>query len=447
MLVKSKLLFLFMLPVSILALLRWSSLSYHFYDFGIWEHRLYSFLRNPLPIAFYFHRPIYWLYIPLYELGGMLPLLFLQCGIVTLSAWIVHRFAVCVLKDSLSACWITLAYLLYSPVWYICLYDFHTDHWFPLLFGLLYYWEWKKEWTLPRLSAVTFLLFAVKEVTPFVLILYFITAYWRSAYMNYLYMFYFTCFTILGGLLLTPYGVTLSTIQPLFPKVFFFFCLFAPFAFLSVMKPTWLAPILFPFIFVLFNSNASHYSIGTQYAIIFTIPIVFSAILGIPEIARWLPRFKRFHSIRITSLIILIVSFMFHALLAPSPLSRQFWFEKYHSDYHWSKFIPTKRDHIIAESLKSLFEERNYIVSVQNSAYHSILAQQRCLLPFPRGLTDEQSIAQANRVVIDTALYGEVYDRIDESLYRSMLKILERDFILLWEYDGFRVYGSTESEF
>lgn len=409
-------------------------------DMGVWEHRMYLLLHAPGEVSLLLHRPLFFLYAPLYGLGGMPLLLLLQAAVLALSGWVLYRLARIILHDELASALVTLGYLLYWPLWYAGLYDFHTDHWFPLLFLLLYGWEIRREIHLPRLLAVTLLLFIAKEITPFVLLVYFLCAYVHTAHKTYWRLFLFTALAILAGLLIMPYGVAFRAPDALGAKAFFFACMGLPFLGLFVLRPTWLAPILFPTVFILFASSSMHYAIGNQYPSIFTAPLAVAALLAIPRLAGWLRGWvSSLLARRVLAGGILASSLLFHVLLAPTPLSRQFWFAKYHSAYHYSQVIPTERDRAIRAMVREEFPDGAYKVCVQNSAYTSQLARQPEMQLFPR------DYHEADRIVVDTHAYGEVGQDVNPDLYAHYLQILNKRYRLVRAHDGYKIYAPKKN--
>ena len=90
--------------------------------------------------------------------------------------------------------------------------------------------------------------------------------------------------------------------------------------------------------------------------------------------------------------IILLVSIFFHILLSPSPISRIFWFELV-PQYHYTAYIPTKRDAMIKEAIKEYIpDDFNVSVSTQNSVNCAHLAHRRYYFCFPKGATEPAKV-------------------------------------------------------
>jgi len=90
--------------------------------------------------------------------------------------------------------------------------------------------------------------------------------------------------------------------------------------------------------------------------------------------------------------IILLVSIFFHILLSPSPISRIFWFELV-PQYHYTAYIPTKRDAMIKEAIKEYIpDDFNVSVSTQNSVNCAHLAHRRYYFCFPKGVTEPAKV-------------------------------------------------------
>jgi len=90
--------------------------------------------------------------------------------------------------------------------------------------------------------------------------------------------------------------------------------------------------------------------------------------------------------------IILLVSIFFHILLSPSPISRIFWFELV-PQYHYTAYIPTKRDAMIKEAIKKYIpDDFNVSVSTQNSVNCAHLAHRHYYFCFPKGVTEPAKV-------------------------------------------------------
>ena len=421
---------------------------------GIWEHHIYTLMKGTAPLSSYFHRPIYLLYVPLYAIGQLPSLLVLQSVIVGLGGWVFYRFCLIILVDPVNAVFLSLAYLLYFPNWYLCLYDFHSDHWFPLLFGMMYLIEIKDQdkqagssWCLHRLSSrktafllfiLTVLLFMAKEIMPFVLIVYFLTAYYRTNKQTYLYLFYFTALAIACAFFIFPYGVELQSVSPVIPKLFFFLCLLMPLCFLGLFSLSWFLPAAVPLIFVWLSPSSAYFSIGNQYPAVFVVPFLYAMVMTLKSVEDGRIHAKIYQPSVIMNrlcVLVFILTLAFHVLLAPSPLSRQFWLNSMHSEYHWSKFVPTERDWKIIEYLEKEFTPERYSVSVQNGIHFPPLGQQKHWTVFPDG------IKECDRIVLDKTLESEFGDQVDSAAYKATLKIIRDQFQLVYELDGFEVWG------
>ena len=131
---------------------------------------------------------------------------------------------------------------------------------------------------------------------------------------------------------------------------------------------------------------------------------------------------------------ILILNLFFHTLLAPTPLSRQFWLTSMHSEYHWSKFIPTERDRQIIQLLKKEFPPGRYSVSVQNDLYFPPLGRQKHWTIFPYG------IEEYDRVVLDKSIESVYGDIADADVYQKALRIYKEEFKLIHEMNGLEIW-------
>lgn len=166
-------------------------------DLGVWENALFSIFQGDFHLLHFWLRPIYLLYLPFYYLGGVPFLLFIQSLVVGLSIPIVYRYAWRITGDFLTTYFLLAAYCLYFPVWYICLSDFHADHWYPLLLGMLYNQRTQNILSRKSFYGIVILLLTIKEISIIFLIVYFFTEYLFYQRKEDYYLFVFGLLIIL----------------------------------------------------------------------------------------------------------------------------------------------------------------------------------------------------------------------------------------------------------
>ena len=406
--------------LSTMAVLRYYSLHSAVYDMGLSINNFYMisegywerlFLSHIQPLGFFWSLlykilPTY--LVPIFILLG-------QALLLTLPVIGLYRF-----YGLLPA----FAFLLYFPLWYNALFDFHIDHLaVPLLFG---FFLMEKKGKIGFAVVCGILLALVKEIFAIqaifcgiylflirkhriegsILILissayFFISLVYLKVYFNPSIdvvrndlIDWHTTYSWLGSDF-TQVALTLLT-QPhwVAEKVFtdperlkYLIYLFGALGFIPLLRPgiLWITiPIL---AHSLLSSEPKHYGFTYHYTAGLIIPNIIAFSEGLPKAKKMWDRIKLkklwFDPILCSGLLIC------HILLSPSPIGRKF-YSPNSWNYHYSTYLPSDRDRLIKEALKThISSDPNIIVSVQNSINFHYLMERKVFRIFPYGAAEK----------------------------------------------------------
>lgn len=449
-----------------MAILKYLSLHSGFYDLGIFFSHFYNIAnRGQLWRLFYGHsQPLMLLYAAVYRiipeyLSAIAVLIFQAFFIVLPGYWLQKRFG-----------WLPfLAFVLYFPIWYNALFDFHMDHLaVPLLFWFYFLVEDERYW-LAIFPGV--LLALVKE--PFALqtaacgIFLLLKAYrshWAGGhlpnYLSYLpgiLLFLFGCsyfyavvnfiFPALtgnrGGLDSSAFGwmgsgiknmlifivfhpvVIIKEIFGMPGKIFYLLVLFGSLGFISILKPLYLIPALPILGISLLSRLDNHYSIGHHYTAGLIAPMIMAFVMGLAVFKKFCEKFGlKKNGVNFILCAIFLLS---HILLSPSPLSQMFWRNKVWSD-GWQAYIPTKRNKMIKEAIKKYIPaDPNVVVSTQNSLNWSYLAHRKYYFCFPTGVTEPAKVPDFSNKGLKQFLKYITNHKLQTPNY----KLIYADYVLL----------------
>lgn len=422
------------------------SMHYSFYDFGLFANLnwnisqsfdlspfLFGHIQLFAPLELLLSRPFGLYYGPL-----------VVQSLALLGAGLIFRTAPP--EGPLSRNMLLLAYLLFFPVWFNNLFDFHFDH-LVVPLGMAFFWFALRGRTLSAcLTAAAMAL--VKE--PFALCtlgcgLYLILKQRRTAAGLLLALFglaYFwlaiqvvlpattavhvdasatssQAFSWLGGDAVTAATriVTspLEVLAHLFgrqDKLLYLLMLFGALAFVPLASPLELLPGLPLLALSLLSDYANYFGLGHHYTAPLIAPMLVAFALGLPRVHR-LARGMRLPG-NTTAVIGLSALLLSNIAVSPSPVSRLFWTNKVWR-YGWEAYVPSDRDDMIRQALADhLPDDPSLSVSTQNTLVAPAIVQREFVTTFPDGISNPQPFPDfsnpgkkinvlADYVVIDTA--------------------------------------------
>ena len=321
-----------------------------------------------------------------------------------------------------------IAYLLYFPLWFNALFDFHIDHLsIPILFGFFIAIENKKYlWACVFSIALGF----VKEIFVLQTImcgLFIIVHSYKTLSSNRKTIF-IGLFTIIFGIYYFFTAVNYisfeslesqyfglsseaflwlgSSISEMFlyitnnaveimidiletpRKVIYIVALFGALGFIPLLSPGPLMVALPILAVSLLSRHEGYYGLGHHYTAGLIAPMIYAFSGGLPRAIIFWKRVglavKWFTPILISGLIVA------HMALSPSPVSRLFWSDKVWS-YNYHAYIPTERDRIIKKAISDYIPANSdIVVSVQNTINLDLLMKRRQILLFPDGVSNDK---------------------------------------------------------
>ncbi len=377
-------------------------------------------------------------------------ILFLQSLVLALGAVPLYLIAREKLTKNLSLLFAFL-YLIYPPLHYINLYDFHPDilvvpsflfaFYFLskkdylkmyiflaivcltkeqmsltiLIFGLYIFFIHKKRTKGASISIISLIWFFTSV---FYIIPYFSPSKTFQHFLGYSYLG-FTLTDKIKTIFFNPQFVLENVLTPV--KIGYIILLFLPVAYLSFLSSIIL--FAFPTFFInLLSNTIQHNSIFFQYTASI-IPFVFiSAIYGFSKI-----KIKNF------SLLILFLSLFFSYYFGPSPLSKSFWCKNYQLgefktlNFNISCYLPTLHTSVLQKAIK-IIPENSSISAQTQIAPHLINRKGLYLFPdIPKN---------TEYIIIDKK--GNIWPIVDRNEYMTIVQklLLDKRWTIIFEEDG-----------
>jgi uncharacterized membrane protein len=406
--------------LSTMAVLRYQSIHSGVYDMGLYINNLYMISEGYWERLFLSHiQPLNFFWSLLYKIlpTYLVPIFILlgQTLLLTLPFVGLYRF-----YGLLPA----IAFLLYFPLWYNALFDFHIDHLaVPLLFG---FFLMEKKGKIGFAVVCGILLALVKEIFAIQAIfcgiyLFLISRHRRegsililisSAYffisLVYLKVYFNPSIDVVSSIQMemhptyswlgsdfTQIALRLLT-QPhwVAEKVFtdperlkYLIYLFGALGFIPLIRPGILLITIPVLAHSLLSSEPLHYGFTYHYTAGLIIPNIIAFSEGLPQAKKIWERVRLktvwFNPVLCSGLLIC------HILLSPSPIGRKF-YSTNSWNHHYSNYLPSDRDRLIKEALKThISSDPNIIVSVQNSINFHYLMERKIFRLFPDGAVDK----------------------------------------------------------
>lgn len=319
---------------------------------------------------------------------------------------------------------VAIAYMLYFPLWYNALFDFHLDHLaVPLLFGFFFLIQKEN-----ILGAVTLALLLALVKEPYALQTSFCGLYlilfkkhpwagitlvtaglsWFFVSSHYLIPFFSLgttgglespAFSWLGNgvlekiwFILSKPHIILGEIISDSGKIRYLFYIFGALAFIPLLRPAILIVAL-PVIAISLLSRADNFSgLAFHYTAGLIAPLTIAFAEGLPT-ARKIWERASLQKTRFTPLC-LIVLIVLHFIVAPSPMSLTFWNDK-SWNYHYSAYFTTDREKMIKQAiLANIPMESGVGVSSQNTLNFGHLAHHKYYFSFPDGIQKPYNVLQ-----------------------------------------------------
>jgi len=466
--------FIFLLLHLALSLSSYFTHHLGFFDFGVYDAKIWQIsvapnLEEKLKIASTGHlQPILILYSLGYSLVDFPGILLILQALATLSG-VIPLYLLCKRKtdNSLIIVGLTLLYLLYPPLAFNSIVDFHPDHlYIPILLWAFYFAEENKYITL-----LPFLLLGCLIKEPYVLGAAFFGIYllWRHKSLVFglcilsfcLVLFYEVTFhvlpqttfpqsekTILQGsdfsyLGSSPLSILSNTmLHPLsflkrilqVPKLRFPFFVLYPFIFLPLLRIKEFVPA-FPFLLIpLLSTNLHHQNVASQY----TAGIIPPLFVGLILLFVWVK--DRFGQRIVFALLTLMVVLSLSLNLAHSPLpfSVNFWSKSWSfGRWHYSNYFKREHEKQLEKAIDLIPKDARLKVVIHSGIYHKRLFHRFDFDCFPKGLEN------ADYLILDnTRGYLFCDQRVSETEYLDKVNQIKQNprFNRIFDRSGILVF-------
>jgi len=312
-----------------------------------------------------------------------------------------------------------LALVLYFPIWYNALFDFHTDHLVvPLLFWFFLLVE-KKQYRLAAVPALTLALvkepYALQTVACGIFLLICKKEYRTGTLIALAGIVYFLLctkvlipyFSLGGGsevlgtsayswlgsgifemmhhVLTSPFAV-LKEILWSREKLYYLIAVFGSFGFLPLFRPGYLIVAL-PIFAISLLAAENYFGIRHHYTAGLVAPMVIAFLKGKDHFLAFAEKYRvgREGWIGVIALGMVFANIWF----SPSPISRNFWLgpdsPRHSWEYHYSVYFETERDRMIKSSLENFIpKDAPLVVSSQNTLNWARLFNRRNYYAFPQ---------------------------------------------------------------
>ena len=402
-----------------MAVMKTVTLHSAFCDLGVFDHLFWDIMVNGnWQFAFFGHVwPLVLVKTAAYRLWPSAHMLVcMQAIFLTLPLFWISSFRP---DRSESFLWLPhLTFILFFPLWYNILFDYHLDHLtIPLGFAF-YYFCFKEKWHLAVLSCMV--MSFVKE--PFALMTVFCGIYlivrWKKMTWGLAAVIFGSTYFYFSTNVIIPhfaFGAKGSMESEMFSwmgtsvnemllfilthplqilreiiftpgKLIYLVALIGALAFIPLFRPLELIPALPILCISLLSRLENYYAIGNHYTAGLIAPMVIAFLYGVPKALVFWKKIgfikKWFYPVLIFYMLVV------HAMLSPSPISRLFWSNKVWS-YGYEAYLPNNRDVMIKMALMRYIPSDSKIsVSTQNSMNCSFLAHRKHYLLFPQGVLE-----------------------------------------------------------
>jgi len=457
-----------------LSLSSYLTLHLGLFDFGVYDAKIWHISAAPglwgkAKIACTGHfQPILLFYSFFYNVGCSPAILLVLQGVAVLSG-VIPLYLLCKkwALNPLITSGIALLYLLYPPVAFNSILDFHPDHFYiPLLLWAFFFAEEEKyAYVLPLLLLAC----AIKE--PYILGVAFFGVYLIWKHKKYILggaiaffsigLFYVVVFHLIPKTSFSEPGRTilqdptfsylgsspshiirnllfypLSMLKEIFapPKLRFPFFVLYPFFFLPILRPKEFLPAV-PFLLIpLLSANLHHQNVASQYTA-GIIPPVFMALIAI------LARVKRTFG-RGASFSLLcgmgIMTLALNLAHSPLPISVNFWNETWSfGRYHYSNYLMSEHSKALEQAIDMVPPDPDLAVIIHSGIYQKKLFHRYRFGCFP------QSLGKADYIILDnTRGYLFCDQRVSGRKYFGKVRELKRNQALdmIFDRDGILLF-------
>ncbi|MBI4683836.1 MAG: DUF2079 domain-containing protein [Nitrospirae bacterium] len=453
---------------SAVLILRYTSFHTSVYELGGYDNKIWRIseelsLGKSLIVAATGHfQPILILHGLLYKINNS-PVVILIVQVLTVVSGVIPLYLLAkdILKESVWTLMIILLYLLYPPVEFNSIADFHPDHFYIPLSLWAFYFAVRKNYLIsvlmiglgalskePLLLGASFwglyLIFNAKRYwlgsfsfIVFILIFFVVVLYIQphldpGLKKHNINILQTESFSYMTDAVNYPNAIFSGIFKGLMRKLLFLFFILTPFLFLPLLGCKEFLPAI-PLLAIPFlSSNPAHSNIESQYTAGIIAP-VFVAFLVVLE------KIKNKSGTRYAAAILSFVTVMvvtFHIAKSPSPFSINFWSQQWSDTWNYSNYISGEHEKAIRNVVCRIPDDRNKVVVTQSNINNKLLSHRFEYRGFPYEWED------ADYILLDMKRPLMVADRIDEKAYMDELKKLRNNpgFQMDFMQDGVMVF-------
>ena len=466
---------LFTVFFSTVLILRYTSLHTSVIELGGYDNKVWlassaipSFKSIILASTGHF-QPVLILYALFYRIYAS-PVILLALQVVTVASGVVPLYLMArdILKDNIWVLLVVVLYLLYPPVEFNSVADFHPDHlYIPLSLWAFYFALKGSYWIAvlmiglgalakePFLLGASFfgiyLLVAMKRYfigisaavfffLLFLLVLFYIQPL-LSPYLKELQvdnLLQIEVFSHIGKLISDPNAFLNGVTNGLTRKLLFFSALLFPFLLLPLLSWKEFLPAIPLFAIPFLSAHPDHSNIECQYTAGIISPLFVAFIFSLEKIRK---TWEKKHVNAVLSFVtILIITFNFSQ--SPSPLSINFWSSRWSETWNRNMYKSGEHEKVIKEAILQVAQDPNKVVVSQTNINHKRLAHRYSYWAFPHRWEI------ADYIILDVKKPLMVIDHIDPEIYRKELQKLEKEpkFSLLFKKDGVLLYKKANKD-
>ncbi len=397
----------FACALSVMGCLRYRAGNAGFYDLGIMEQIAWNiaFRFDPSFLLKGHLRPVFLLIAPIYRAFPFAETLLVIGSLAVAAAGPVFYFLGKRTLGPWAGFFLALFYFLHPGTWYLALFDFHPDAFFPLFAGLaILFLENKRPWLFLALAiSILFL----KETLALPLVILGAVAFLKGfkkqgVILSPVAIAWFLAASFYLVPMFNPAGPYTRFFGPpslSWAKALYWLFLLLPLGFFPALRPLELLPGLVHSGLIVFAVFPGYYQIESQYAAQF-LPFGLWALLAFMSRINW----------KKVAPLVIGFSFLGHALFAPTPFGIPF----YRPDRPFNLWIYqiTARDRAVARAI-SEHVPPDVPLSAQINLITGGVPRRAQLWPFPERLDEAQY------VLLDTATGRWVGMNRDEEGYRA----------------------------
>ena len=409
--------------LAIMGVLKYKNLHSNYLDLGVALHNISQIANGEWPRIFLSHTQ------PFIAFWSILHLFFSEEIVATIT--LISQAALLTLPFIGIYLYFgvipSIAFLLYFPIWYNGLSDFHIDHLsVPILFAFFFFEKQdkiklalmfgvllalvKEPFALQTAFLGFYLILGKKHIKEGTFLVFYGFILFLLSHHYFISFFNSPLIAEIGGIniftttnssfgwlgssfkeviifLITQPHIVIFEIFTNKEKVLYMLYLFGALGFIPLLKPKILVVTIPIFTIALLSNLLNHHSYVHHYTAGLIAPMIMAFSEGLPRAKEIFGKLKLkqelFYPIIISGL------FVCHYLLSPSPIGRKFFLEKAWN-YHYSVYLPSERSAMIKRILlKVIPKDPNVIISTQNTLVFSHIIQRKITLVFPGGTQEK----------------------------------------------------------